>query len=128
MCVFVCVCVREAKQSAQRKRSYGSPLVSIVEGEEAECREVLEPDAAERSTTPHSTTDKTEVHRMTVCWGTELIYTACVLLLLLNIYPQSIEVTLSCLFKGDLLCFWGFSLSHIVLYSISPCACKSSAE
>ncbi|XP_038583723.1 androglobin [Micropterus salmoides] len=52
----------EAKQSTERKRSYGSPLVSIVEREEAECREGLEPDGAERTTnSPNSTTDKIEV-------------------------------------------------------------------
>ncbi|XP_078029942.1 androglobin [Epinephelus lanceolatus] len=52
----------KAKQNAQRKRSYGSPLVSIAEREETEWRESLEPDAAERTTnSPNSTTDKTEV-------------------------------------------------------------------
>ncbi|XP_039980396.1 androglobin isoform X2 [Xiphias gladius] len=35
-----------AKQSAQKKCSHGSPLVSIAEREETECREGLEPDAA----------------------------------------------------------------------------------
>ncbi|XP_078130170.1 androglobin isoform X2 [Sander vitreus] len=52
----------EAKQSAQRKRSYGSSLVCIAEREETECREGLEPDAVERTTnSPNSTTDKIEV-------------------------------------------------------------------
>ncbi|XP_035534773.1 androglobin [Morone saxatilis] len=52
----------EAKQSAQRKRSYGSPLVSIAEREETECRKGLEPDAAERTTSSaNNRTDKTEV-------------------------------------------------------------------
>ncbi|TDH00464.1 hypothetical protein EPR50_G00188540 [Perca flavescens] len=52
----------EAKQSAQRKRSYVSPLVCIAEREETECREGLEPDAVERTTnSPNSTTDKIEV-------------------------------------------------------------------
>ncbi|KAG8011319.1 Androglobin [Nibea albiflora] len=59
----------EAKMSAQRMRSYGSPLVSIAEREETECREGLELDAAERTTSsPSSTTDKIEVHRITVRW------------------------------------------------------------
>ncbi|XP_041814551.1 androglobin isoform X2 [Chelmon rostratus] len=52
----------EAVQSARRELSYGSPLVSIAEREEAECREGLEPDAAERTAnSPNSTTDKIEV-------------------------------------------------------------------
>ncbi|XP_059212705.1 androglobin isoform X2 [Centropristis striata] len=52
----------ETEQSAQRKRLYGSPLVSIAETEETECRGGLEPDAAERTTnSPNSTTDKIEV-------------------------------------------------------------------
>ncbi|XP_032398208.1 androglobin isoform X2 [Etheostoma spectabile] len=52
----------EAKQSAQRKRSYGSPLVYIAEREETECPEDFEPDAVERTTnSPASTTDKIEV-------------------------------------------------------------------
>ncbi|XP_037606049.1 androglobin isoform X2 [Sebastes umbrosus] len=52
---------REAKQSAQGKRS-GSLLVSIAEREESECKEGLEPDAAERTANlPNSTTDKIEV-------------------------------------------------------------------
>lgn len=73
---YVFLCVSEAEQSAQRKRSYGSLMVSIAEGEETECREGLEPDAAERTTNSlNSTTDKIEVHRITVCWGTKLIFT-----------------------------------------------------
>ncbi|KAM9339252.1 androglobin [Symphorus nematophorus] len=52
----------EAKQSAQRKHSHGSPLVSIAEREETESREGLEPDAAECTTaSPNSTIDKVEV-------------------------------------------------------------------
>ncbi|XP_073348559.1 androglobin [Pagrus major] len=52
----------EAKQSAQRKRSHRSPLVSIVEREEAESREGLETDTSERTTSsPNSTTDNIEV-------------------------------------------------------------------
>ncbi|XP_019110501.2 androglobin isoform X3 [Larimichthys crocea] len=52
----------EAKMSAQRMRSYGSPLVSIAEREETERREGLELDAAELTTSsPSSTTDKIEV-------------------------------------------------------------------
>ncbi|XP_035806912.2 androglobin isoform X2 [Amphiprion ocellaris] len=51
----------EAKHSASRKRSSGSPLVSITEGEETECREGLEPDAAERTTNSPNTTDKIQV-------------------------------------------------------------------
>ncbi|XP_018528148.1 androglobin isoform X1 [Lates calcarifer] len=51
----------EAKQSAQRKHSYGSPLVSIAEREETECREGLEPDATERTANSPNSTDKTEV-------------------------------------------------------------------
>lgn len=53
--------------SAQKMRSYGSPLVSIAEREETERREGLELDAAELTTSsPSSTTDKIEVHRITV--------------------------------------------------------------
>lgn len=85
--INVSLCVREAKQSTERKRSYGSPLVSIVEREEAECREGLEPDGAERTTnSPNSTTDKIEVHGITV-------------MLLLNIEPKLIVVTPSHLLK-----------------------------
>ncbi|XP_029318550.1 androglobin isoform X2 [Cottoperca gobio] len=52
----------EATKSAQGKHSHASPLVSIGETEETECREGLEPDAAERTTnSPHGTTDKIEV-------------------------------------------------------------------
>ncbi|XP_040920516.1 androglobin [Toxotes jaculatrix] len=51
----------EAKQSAQRKRSYGSPLVSIAEREETECREGLELDAAETTASSPNSTDKIEV-------------------------------------------------------------------
>ncbi|KAM6906786.1 androglobin [Lycodopsis pacificus] len=52
----------EATQSAQRKRSYGSPLVSIAEREETEYRVGLEPDAAECTTnSPDITEDKIEV-------------------------------------------------------------------
>ncbi|CAK6961915.1 LOW QUALITY PROTEIN: androglobin [Scomber scombrus] len=51
----------EAKQSAQGKQCYGSPMVSIAEREETECREGLEPDAAERTTNSANSTDKTEV-------------------------------------------------------------------
>ncbi|KAM3603045.1 uncharacterized protein V6R79_015736 [Siganus canaliculatus] len=51
-----------AKESAQRKQSCRSLLVSIAEREEAECREDLEPDAAERTTNlPSNQTDKKEV-------------------------------------------------------------------
>lgn len=69
---YVSLCVREAKQSAQRKHSYGSPLVSIAEREETECREGLEPDATERTANSPNSTDKTEVHRITVCWEQNL--------------------------------------------------------
>ncbi|XP_070843007.1 androglobin [Chaetodon trifascialis] len=48
----------EARQSARRELSYGSPLVSIAEREETECRE--EPDATER-TTNSRTKDNIEV-------------------------------------------------------------------
>nr|XP_046228363.1 androglobin isoform X3 [Scatophagus argus] len=52
----------EAEQSAQRKHSCASPLLSIAEREETECRESLEPDAAVcAATSPNSMTDKTEV-------------------------------------------------------------------
>ncbi|XP_047429782.1 androglobin isoform X2 [Mugil cephalus] len=51
----------EIKQSASRKRSYGSPLVCITEREETECREGLEPFAAERTTSSPNSPDKTEV-------------------------------------------------------------------
>lgn len=102
----VSLCVREAKQSAQRKHSSGSPLVSVVEREETECREGLEPDATEHTTnSPDSTTDKIEVHRITVCWGTNLIYIyrMCLFNILqsipLNIEPQLIVVITSHLFK-----------------------------
>lgn len=78
---WLSLCVREGKQSAQRKRSYGSPLVSIAEREETECREGLEPDAAERTTnSPNGTTDNIEVHGIAVRRGTKLmycIYSAC---------------------------------------------------
>lgn len=95
---YMSLCVREAKQSAQRKRSYGSSLVCIAEREETECREVLEPDAVEHTTnSPNSTTDKIEVHRITVSWGTELIYTfsVCVFNMLEHfvVEPQLIVVT-----------------------------------
>ena len=56
----------EAKQSAQGKQCYRSPMVSIAEREETECREGLEPDAAERTTNSANSTDKTEVPRITV--------------------------------------------------------------
>ncbi|KAK9531522.1 hypothetical protein VZT92_010942 [Zoarces viviparus] len=52
----------EAKESAERKRSYGSPLVSIAEREETEYRGGLELDAAECTTnSPDITEDKIEV-------------------------------------------------------------------
>ncbi|XP_029984092.1 androglobin [Sphaeramia orbicularis] len=51
----------EATQNAQRKRSYGSPLVSIAEREETELREGLEPDAAECTSNSPNSADKTEV-------------------------------------------------------------------
>ncbi|XP_070782313.1 androglobin [Enoplosus armatus] len=52
----------EAKQGAVRKHSSISPLVSIAEGEETECRQGLEPDAAECTTNSlNGTTDKIEV-------------------------------------------------------------------
>ncbi|KAK5852926.1 hypothetical protein PBY51_006757 [Eleginops maclovinus] len=52
----------EARKSAQGKQSHGSPLVSIAEREETECREGLEPHAAERTTNKaKSTTGKIEV-------------------------------------------------------------------
>ncbi|KAM7367866.1 hypothetical protein PAMP_014135 [Pampus punctatissimus] len=50
----------EAKQSAQRKQWCGSPMVSIAEREETECREGLESDAAECTSNTNST-DKIEV-------------------------------------------------------------------
>ncbi|XP_026174868.1 androglobin isoform X2 [Mastacembelus armatus] len=50
----------EAIQSAQRK-TCGSLLVSIAESEETECREGLEPDAAECTTNSPNSTDKIEV-------------------------------------------------------------------
>ncbi len=70
-------------------------MVSIAEGEETECREGLEPDAAERTmNSSNSTRDKIEVQRITVCWGTKLIYTfrmrvfnSLQSILLLNIEP-----------------------------------------
>lgn len=64
---YVSLCVREAKQSAQRKRCCGSPMVSIAEREETDCREGLEPDAAECTTNSANSTDKIEVLRFTVC-------------------------------------------------------------
>uniref|UniRef100_UPI0037E8966F androglobin n=1 Tax=Semicossyphus pulcher TaxID=241346 RepID=UPI0037E8966F len=52
----------EAGQSAQRRRSHGSLLVSIAEREERGSRENLEPDATERTIgSPNSTTENTEV-------------------------------------------------------------------
>lgn len=67
-------------------------MVSIAEGEEIECQEGLEPERATNS--PNSTTDKIEVDRITVCWGTKLFFTfsMCVCnilqsILLLNIQP-----------------------------------------
>ncbi|KAI3363725.1 hypothetical protein L3Q82_001339 [Scortum barcoo] len=52
----------EAKQNNQRKRSYGSLMVSIAEREESESREGLEPDPAEHTTNaPNSITDNIEV-------------------------------------------------------------------
>ncbi|XP_044233309.1 androglobin isoform X2 [Thunnus albacares] len=51
----------EAKQSAHKKQCYGSPMVSIAEKEETECREGFEPDAAERTTNSANSTDKIEV-------------------------------------------------------------------
>ncbi|XP_065820158.1 androglobin isoform X1 [Labrus bergylta] len=52
----------EAKQSAQRRRSHGSLLVSIAEREERDRKEVLESNAAECiSNSPNGTTDATEV-------------------------------------------------------------------
>lgn len=97
---WLSLCVREGKQSAQRKRSYGSPLVSIAEREETECREGLEPDAAERITnSPNSTTDNIEVRGITVHRGTKLMYifsmSVCIILqsILLNIETEFIVVT-----------------------------------
>ena len=59
--------VREAKQSAQKKRSHRSPLVSIVERENAEGREGFESDASECTTSsPNGTTDNIEVHTVTL--------------------------------------------------------------
>ncbi|XP_023262820.1 androglobin [Seriola lalandi dorsalis] len=52
---------QETKQSAPRKLSSGSPLVSIAERAETEDREGLEPDAAERTTNSPNSTDKIEV-------------------------------------------------------------------
>lgn len=40
------LCVREVKQ---RKWSYGSPLVSIFEGEETDCEDGTESDGAQRT-------------------------------------------------------------------------------
>ncbi|XP_030260251.1 androglobin isoform X3 [Sparus aurata] len=52
----------DAKQSAQRKRSHKSPLVSIVERENAEGREGLESEASECTTSPpNDTPDNIEV-------------------------------------------------------------------
>ncbi|XP_022067703.2 androglobin isoform X2 [Acanthochromis polyacanthus] len=51
----------EAEHSASKKRFYGSPLVSITEGEETECQQGLERDAAERTTNSPNTTDKIQV-------------------------------------------------------------------
>ncbi|KAM8725482.1 androglobin isoform 2-T2 [Acanthopagrus schlegelii] len=52
----------EAKQSAQKKRSHRSPLVSIVERENAEGRERFESDASECTTSsPNGPTDNIEV-------------------------------------------------------------------
>ncbi|KAM7395355.1 hypothetical protein PAMA_006897 [Pampus argenteus] len=50
----------EAEQSAQRKQRCGSLMVSIAEKEEIECREGLDPDAAECTSNANST-DKIEV-------------------------------------------------------------------
>lgn len=72
---YASFCVRDAKQSAQRKRSHKSPLVSIVERENAEGREGLESEASECTTSPpNDTPDNIEVHTMTVCRGTKVMY------------------------------------------------------
>ncbi|XP_026196445.1 androglobin [Anabas testudineus] len=52
----------EAKQSAQRNRCYGSPLVSIAESEETKCREGLESDTDGCTTNSPKGTDKREVN------------------------------------------------------------------
>lgn len=57
----VSLSVREGKR---RKWSYESPLVSICEMEETDCREDTEPDGAECTTDPtDSPTDSIEVHK-----------------------------------------------------------------
>ncbi|XP_008298030.1 androglobin, partial [Stegastes partitus] len=50
-----------AKQDASGKCSYGSPLVSITEEGEAECRGGPEPDAAERTASSPNSADKIQV-------------------------------------------------------------------
>lgn len=63
----VSLCVREAEQSAQRKQSYRSPLVSISEREETDRGEGTDPDGAEYTTnSPNSAGDNMEVHRIIV--------------------------------------------------------------
>lgn len=62
-----CLCVREGEQSIQRKRSYGSPLVSISEGEETDCREGTGPDEAECTTnSPNSAAGSMEVNKIII--------------------------------------------------------------
>ncbi|KAF7669564.1 hypothetical protein LDENG_00174000 [Lucifuga dentata] len=51
----------EAKQSAQKKQSYSSPLVPIAERQEAEYSECPEPDAAECTANSPNSTDSIEV-------------------------------------------------------------------
>ncbi|XP_028996143.1 androglobin isoform X2 [Betta splendens] len=50
-----------AKSGTQKKHSYGFPIVSIPEREEAECEEGFESDGAVRTTTVPESTDKIQV-------------------------------------------------------------------